>query len=258
MTKNKIIELKRKKRQEKIAHKRRKSLRNFIIFVVSVLALVTFIFFFYQADLFSISKITIKGSKYLSKGQILKAAAPPRKSNFFNFPYKAVKKRVKSLPWVEFAEVDRSFPGEIIITIKERKPFGYFYYENVMYIVDYTGYVISAESFKRFKLPLIEDIGIKKITIGKKINSETYNNIVEAFRSLPKEIQSKIYSLSSPSEEELTFIVNGIQVIYGKAEQTEIKKKVINKFLKSKNKENISVIDVSIPNRPTTREIGSD
>lgn len=249
-------EHKRKKRQEKLIKKRNKGLKKFFIYFLIIASVVLLAYIGYTLDIFRVSKITVKGNKHLAEGQILKSAAPPKEANYFDFPYSVVEKRIKTIPWVESVKVNRQFPGEIIIDIHERKPFAYIKIDNLYYIADYNGYIISAESFGRFKLPVIENTGSEKIAIGKSINDDNYINIVKAFDSLPRNIKKGITTISAPSEEELTFAYKGIDILYGNAEDTKIKSSVIKKFMHSKNRNSITVIDVRVPTRPVIRVIG--
>lgn len=248
---------KRKARHEKLAKVRRKQRMAILRIGAAAAVVLVILVILFQSGLFKVTKIEITGNKILADGQILKAASPPKHTNYFTFPYKETEKKVSTLPWVSNTSVYRKFPGTIVIEVKERKPLAYIDNNGLIYIVDSKGYVITAEPFKKYKLPVISGLKIKKIVVGQKIGNEAFGAASKVLASLPKKIRNEIYSVTMPDSDQISFVVKGIEVVYGSAEDSSIKNSVINKFMNSKDSGKLSTIDIRIPTRPVVRLIGN-
>ncbi|NNL76055.1 MAG: FtsQ-type POTRA domain-containing protein [Desulfobacterales bacterium] len=129
--------LKRRKPQ-KIVRRGKKARRRFKILgpirlgfklaaVVAIVAAVTGFFIlahdvFTQCDYFRIDKLTIQGSRKLTKDQIARQAKVRTGVNVMAVNIALVRKRLLAHPWIDEAEVSREIPNGLHIRIKEQSP----------------------------------------------------------------------------------------------------------------------------------------
>ena len=72
---------------------------------------------------FRVQKAEVAGTRQLSRWEILKAAGVGSQDNLVSLSVGKIQHRVSRLPWVKKAEVSRSFPGTVRITVVERRAF---------------------------------------------------------------------------------------------------------------------------------------
>ena len=129
--------LKRRKPQ-KIVRRGKKARRRFKILgpirlgfklatVGAIVAAVTGFFIlahdvFTQCDYFRIDKLTIQGSRKLTKDQIARQAQVRTGVNVMAVNIALVRKRLLAHPWIDEAEVSREIPNGLHIRFKEQSP----------------------------------------------------------------------------------------------------------------------------------------
>ena len=126
-----------------------------------------------------------------------------------------------------------------------------------VYLIAKKGFVIDkiANYKGKKQLPKIDGLPVKKVKIGGRLKNDALDNALLAYTKLSKELQKDVFSITAKSVDELYFVAQGVEIIYGKAEKTRMKNEVIKTILKEK-KESISTIDVRIPEKPVVRLLG--
>lgn len=118
----------------------RKILRRTLRVGATVFSVVLFIvggFFVTQlllaSDLFRVDQITVQGHVRLSEEQIEALSDIDVGINTFHLDLGLIGQKIEENPWVKEARVQRIFPRQVVISIKERRPvaivnLGYLYY----------------------------------------------------------------------------------------------------------------------------------
>jgi cell division protein FtsQ len=71
-----------------------------------------------------VTQLTVQAEfKHVSAADIRAAVVPRLNKGFFALDLDAVQKSVAALPWVESVEVRKRWPGTLLLTVQERKPF---------------------------------------------------------------------------------------------------------------------------------------
>ncbi|AZK46892.1 cell division protein FtsQ/DivIB [Paenibacillus lentus] len=97
--------------------KRKNSKKITGILILLCLSLLAVLFF--RSSLSKISSITFEGSAYTSEEKLLEISGLELGAPFFGTSSETIAKRMKKIPSIEVAEVDKLFPGGIMIRIKE-------------------------------------------------------------------------------------------------------------------------------------------
>lgn len=192
------------------------------------------------SPLFATEQLAVTGTKNLS-GSVKTTAQVPVGTPLARLDLAQIEARVETLKPVESATVTRDWPHTIRIEVVERvgiigvrQPDGFL-------LVDRFGVGYAAASSLPKGLVIAEvDPGDQELLAATGVVAQ----------ALPESLKSKVLKIKATSRDtfELT-LTKGRQVIWGSAEQSELKAQVIVALLKEKAR----TYDVSAPGSPTTR-----
>ncbi|TET54996.1 MAG: FtsQ-type POTRA domain-containing protein [Actinobacteria bacterium] len=254
--KDKAVKLK-EKRKKKIDRIRNNHRKRFMIISVTAIILAAGAWLLYTSDFFSIHTIRVEGNRNITDKLVIEKSRIGRNDNLITLPVTKIAKRLASYNWIQKASVLRDWPDGVLIKITERKPLAYLDTEKGIFLVDKKGFVIDKLSDLKIQseIPKIDGLAFKKIKVGKYIKNKTLKNALDAYYQVDKALRKEIFSITAKSVNELYFVVQGVEIIYGKSEKNKLKNKVIKTILKQK-KEEISALDVRIPEKPVIRILG--
>lgn len=105
---------------------------------------------------FRIEHIDIEGRNETSPDDLRGALALDRGAPIFGFDTAAAHDRLKRLPWVRTATIERHMPDTVLLRIVERKPIALWQLEGKFSLIDTEGAVIPIDDIARFgKLPVV-------------------------------------------------------------------------------------------------------
>lgn len=76
-----------------------------------------------RAPRFTVTSVEVAGQRRMSREDVVAAAGIPPGVNLFAFDPRDVEARLEALPLIRRAEVIRSLPNRVTVTIEERRPF---------------------------------------------------------------------------------------------------------------------------------------
>lgn len=95
--------------------------------------------------LFSIARIVVRGDVNHNNDVTLRANVVHQLSgNFFSLNLREAKAAFESVPWIRRAQVRRSFPNQLIVTLEEQKPFALWGEDGASTLVNPFGEVFEA------------------------------------------------------------------------------------------------------------------
>jgi len=99
---------------------RTRSRRNRRLIVLLILFFITILLLlFFHSNFSRITSIEITGHVYVSEAQIMEASGVELGDHFFAASTEAIRKRVSGIEIIEEATVEKKFPGELFIEVKE-------------------------------------------------------------------------------------------------------------------------------------------
>lgn len=252
----KVVKLKerRRKKLDNIKTYKRKRL---IVLAIIVAVITTGAWLIYSSNFFRVTEIRVVGNKNISDQKIIEGSEIMRNESLFMLRSSKISSRLKKINWIESVKTVRDWPDTVILEINERQPIAYVETDKGSYLIDKKSFVVDKKiNYQQNQhLAKVDGLTLENIKIGQHIKNRALDNALAAHRSLVEELNLDIYSITANSVDELYFIVQGIEIIYGEAVKTDLKNKVIKTMLKNK-KENISTIDVRIPDKPVVRVLG--
>lgn len=126
---------------------------------------------------FGIDQVNVTGQRYSSDRDIFDALDLPNVRTFADFDSAAALKRIERIPWIDTAQITRSYPSTLDVVVKERTPAVLWARGNQKYFVDATGRVLGlAPATHGFMLPEVS---------GEGANAEA-NQMIAAVRKYPE------------------------------------------------------------------------
>lgn len=119
------------------------------------------------SDYFSIKGIAVSGIERVAKEEVVELSGIKEGQNILSFSEDAVITNLKSNPWIESAEVDRSFPDAVEIIVKERSPVVLVKLES-LYLMDSRGVIFKKYSAEEDSLDLPVVTGLSPQNLGQK------------------------------------------------------------------------------------------
>lgn len=132
-----------------------------ILTIIFILLISGWIYTFYFSPFFSIKNVQINGSETISPlsiAELLKAT----ERNIFRFNVKKAITAIQDVYFLESIVIQKIYPGNLVINIKEKHPAFQFSTPNYQYLLDENGLVMTMEQSsstarRAENLPLLED-----------------------------------------------------------------------------------------------------
>lgn len=116
-----------------------------------------------QCPYFMIKKITVAGCVRHRPDHIIAMAGINHESNLLAINLRGLCRRLEQSPWIERAQIKRTFPDELTISIDERKPVALINVDQ-LYLVDEKGTVFKkAERDDGLALPILTGISREEV-----------------------------------------------------------------------------------------------
>lgn len=225
------------------ATRRRRTRRWVLLGTVSttVLVLGALVWLFLFSAVYEAREIVVQGNSLLTKQQVEHAAKVTLRVPLLRVDTRSPENRLEALPEVRDARVDIDFPNTVRITVQERTPVYQLRQGETYQWVDAQGVAFRKEQPRRDGLP--------EVSVGK-VDPRWLKDVATVVVGLPEGVRGKVEHITARSVDRIEIALDDERrIIWGSAEQTELKANVIDALLHVKAK----IYDVSAPEHPTTR-----
>lgn len=206
--------------------------------VVVVLALAWLILL---SPVLGVKQIGVDGATVVSAGQVRTAAAIVPDTPLARIDTDAVKAKVEALPAVASAEVSRSWPNEVVITIHERQPVAVVSLGGDKWVVDITGKVyLPASKLGEDAIKALPPLDVAHPGA----DDVATRTAVKVIASIPSSLRKEVSSVSATTGADVTLhLEDGRSVIWGGADESKEKASLIGPLLEHDGSE----FDISSP-----------
>lgn len=136
---------------------------------------------------FFITDVRITGNVSLSYEDILGLGGEKLGKSIFLVDISSIHKDIESHPMIKTASVEKEYPSRIIISVAERTPFAVLNCENIQYIIDEEGVILSKNKKSDFHLPEILGIALRDAARnGDRIVNERLSRGIEILTGLKR------------------------------------------------------------------------
>ncbi|MGA0208874.1 MAG: cell division protein FtsQ/DivIB, partial [Candidatus Nanopelagicales bacterium] len=218
----------------------RRRLRWVLVILMGVIVAVG-VWMLVFSSVFSIREIRVEGlsseARFAGVAQVEQAAGIPLGDPLVGVDITSAQSRVAQLPWIESAQIYRSWPNALVIDVVERAPVAVVEQGDVRLGVDATGTLFDPPGGLWLTDPVIRG------------QETAMAEAVAVVASLPEEIQRRVRVVQAVSPDDIRLqLGNDAIVRWGNAEEGAFKAEVLLTLLPRR----AEAYDVSAPQLPTT------
>ena len=127
---------------------------------LSLYALYRAVNLLFDAEVLTITRITVSGNERMARGEVLALVDDLRGANMLTADLEAWRRKLLDAPWVADAGMRRVFPGTLAVEIVEREPLGIGRIGDGLFLIDQRGTIIDefGPSYSEFDLPIIDGL----------------------------------------------------------------------------------------------------
>ena len=231
--------------RRRFASRRRRRLRTLglVLLVLAVVGAGGWLVFF--SPYLTTERVQVTGNAAVGTPRVERAARVPIGLPLARVDLDAIATRVETIPAVQRAEVSRSWPHRIDITVVERTPVAVVDRGSGLQAMDARGVLFGAYPNRPDGLPLVK--------APASAGGEALREAARVVSALPPDIARKVDYLQAATIDQITLVLRGGRtVLWGSVDGSREKAEVLAVLLDKVGKD-VRSIDVSVPGRPTTR-----
>jgi len=211
---------------------------------------------------FEISHVSLTGNQTLPERELYKWLGPVTGKNIFLMDLENLSTRLARHPWIQSVSVRKVFPQDIVVNVKERKPYARIKLDRV-YVMDNFGVLLSPEASDYRNLPLIiQPWSGEKIALGQNVALEGVIQSLQTMHYLNKMsffADNPIKTADVDDFSRVTFttgddrlkIIMGLETI-----EQDFQNFLVVRDTLEKDKTNIEHIDLSFKDRIVVKQKG--
>ncbi len=220
------------------------SLRKVLALLVVLALIGTSIYLVFFSTVLQVKKVEVVGNDLLSDARVREIADVPIGEQLALVDLARADARVGSLAEVKSVDVTRTWPDAVRIEVVER---------TAVAVVEIAGRLrgLDAEGvvFRDYKAA---PKGMPRIRPGVQAGTDALKEAATVVSALPKDLATRVDHVEVATVDQITLVLRDQrQVLWGSAEQSELKAEVIDQLLDSVK---AATYDVSVPGNPTVRE----
>lgn len=224
--------------------KRRGVVRRIVVWASSlaVVAIIVAVAFFSPVFALRAEQISITVGDRVDAAAVQAIVDPYVGTPLLRIPVASIAGQIEESPVVQSADVSRSFPGGLTVTVNARVP--------VAAVQDSEGYrLYDTDGVDMGVFP--DATGIPVVTVPvDEFTADVLTDILAIMRSFPADLSSQISAISASSQEAIEFTLSsGAVVRWGGNSENELKVAVLQSLLSSVQ---ARIYDVTTPRSPLT------
>ena len=219
------------------------SLRYVVALLLVVALVATSVYLVFFSTTLQVKRVEVVGNDLLSDARVREIADVPIGDQLALVDLARADARVGALAEVKSVDVTRTWPDVVRIAVVER---------TAVAVVELAGRIrgLDAEGivFREYKsVPK----GMPRIRPGGAAGTDALQEAATVVSALPKDLATRVDHVEVATVDQITLVMrDGRQVLWGSAEESELKAEVVDKLLAAQE---ASFYDVSVPGNPTFR-----
>lgn len=228
---------------------------SLVVFLVLALAAGAF-FWLSQSSLMSVDQVKVEGNIVVPADFIIETAGPYLRGHSL---LARVDQRATDLltevPYIKAVDFDRHFPDTIFIEVLEYQPVLNLAARETVYLMASDDTTIMKLEQPQADLPLLSTRDACEVTIGESLECPDARTGIQFVADMPPNFNYKFADLFVENGRISATTTDGTKVNFGTLDQYELKFEVLRQLLARTASPGVTIIiDVSVPERPVTRE----
>lgn len=192
------------------------------------------------SPLFAVQRVDVVGTSQLDATTVEKALSGQIGTPLAAVDESAIKAALVQFPLVESYTVEAQPPHDLVVRIVERTPVGFIQYPSGYSLVDAAGVQLSMSS--------TPPSGYPALTVSD-TSSAAFRALGAVIRALPAQLRSIVTAGSAQTADDVTLTIGGTgtRIVWGSADESAEKAKVLETMMVSRPPQGVHVYDVSSP-----------
>jgi cell division protein FtsQ len=205
-----------------------------------------------QSSFFVVTKVDVKGTQALDRGLVANLSGVLGKEVYEVDP-QATAAAIQRLPLVESTRIQRVWPNKIVISVKERKPWGTWQIGGVNYLVDANGVVLDVVS-SPWPATVYELDAAPGLRPGDRVDADAVRMAALLLDRLPNTIAQQVTRLEYTPSTGLELLTNqNVRVRLGDSQGLDYKLAVWQALNAKVGTNHVHLIDLRSVERPYYR-----
>lgn len=227
--------------RSRFAPPRRRRRTRWVLAVLAVVGVVAAAYVVWFSSLLAVQQVQVDGTSYLAPVQVRAVAKVPTGRPLARVDLAAIRERVTVMPAVASVRVSRAWPHGVRIEVTERTAVAVVPQGSRFRGLSADGVLFREYDGRPAGLPEVQDEGADR---------DARTEAARVVGALPPDLLGRVDHISVKTIDQIRLTLrNGRQVIWGSSAGSAEKAQVLAALVKHPS----SVIDVSVPGRPTTR-----
>lgn len=199
------------------------------------------------SPLFAVQQVQVVGTQQLPAADVADALSGQVGTPLAAIDESAVKAALVQFPLVESYTLEARPPHDLVVRIVERTPIGVLSSAAGYTLVDAAGVALSTTAEAPAGYPLLDVSG--------GVGGAAFAAAGQTMRSLPADLRAQVtaVSASTPDDVTLTLGAADARVVWGSAESSAMKSRVLQALMGARPPETVASYDVSSPSAPVVR-----
>lgn len=202
------------------------------------------------SPILSLKTIQVEGTERLDNAEIIDALQAYAGQPLAQISPSEVANSLADIPLIQSVDTRLELPSTLIVNVVERDPIGAVAVGGGFEVVDRAAVVLYSQQQRPTEFPLIG--------IPADAESDGFQAIGQALGVIPTEVLARIEQVSATSADTVAFTLkdSNHRVIWGSAEESREKARVLPAALRAAGTATVQVIDLSTPDTVVIRDAG--
>jgi len=221
---------------------------TWIVVGASLAGLVLVVLLAAYSPLLAVRTLAIEGTSRLDAAAVTAALQPQVGKPLALVDYGAIETELAGFPLIASYSVEARPPDTLAVRIVERRPVAQVQSATGFDLIDAAGVTVQQSAERIPGFPLI-DLG------GTQIGSRGFDAAAAVLAALPDAILSQVDRVSGSTPDSVTMVFGGVgqRVVWGSAEDSELKARILERLIATQDPNRAVEYDVSSPQSPVVR-----
>ncbi|MGH2724209.1 MAG: cell division protein FtsQ/DivIB [Actinomycetota bacterium] len=207
------------------------------------------------SPVFEVQEVVVRGNVVLTEDRVIRLSGAEVGDNLLLLSAGEVVRRLRVSPWVATADVQRSLPSTLVLTVTERTPVAWIEAPEGRVPVAGDGTVLGRRDAVPRRLP---SLGVTSSELAPGTSLPGDPDPLRVAASLPEEMRGRVRSVTADGGEVLLRLWPRGRVLYGTVSAMERKNVALAGALRWAEERDVAIayVDVRVPERPALRPVG--
>ena len=200
----------------------------------------------YQSPWLSITEVSVEGTRVLDPDELAQMTGLEGQ-NILRVSTGEARRRLEAVPLVKEVSFHRQWPNGMVVTIEERRPWGFWEVSGRRYVIDDEGYVLERMLPDEGAPVIVQLDAAERPEPGHRVDADVVSLARRLVEEAPRALGRPVASLEFRTEDGLTAVLeDGLRATFGDGRDFEYKMAALYALLERASQEEASVQAVDL------------